>query len=510
MNWYYLNGGMVVGPVTIKKLAELKEQGILSEESQIAREGDDGWTPYGSAVVQMSGIKVSEIVKTETSDSMSPVVPELEKRYALSTLKTLAVCCLFYGYIFTSFFPPRYLVGGFQSQMGAIILLGLPSLALGVYGICRFLRPEYFPVRRSVASMTFTMIAGLAALLLFQKLAEMSLHSNMHASGKAGVVVVLLKFVGWAYEASQADSAFQRLLGSVFGIGLCEEFTKLVPLFYLVFRAKQGHPLPTYRSFLIIGFFSGLGFGIGEAFLCYSPWMGNIEMSGNVTRWFTCVPMHAVYTVIDAAFLWLLAPALLRVKTTWAGMGVCVLASLAVAVVHGLYDALLLIPHAGFAIDVASLILMMVVVRAIEPRSAGAHALSRKEEAEDFSDWLQKIVTRKRLKIAYVSAGVFILASLGFSDSKERVQAWLDGANEENAGFSNQSYYGDPSQTSSTYSSSAGRFRGEAESIIARRYPGKYDLQREILQGVMALREIYPEYSAGQLVAKFEQMASGG
>ena len=476
MAWFYITEGSAVGPVSREELAALREQGALADESQVAQEGDPDWSTYADAFKQESENEepVKPVLCIASATGEEVVTTVQETAYSFSSLTTLLICCLFFGYVFTEFLPSRYLVGSFASQISSVALLGIPALTLATYGIFRFLKPEHFPVRKSVLAMLFTMVVGIAALLALQAFAAKSLNPSSHV-GKGKMILML---IGWAYEAAQSANIFKRIVGSVFGIGLCEEFTKLLPLFYLVLRSKAGHALPTYRGFLVVGFFSGLGFGIGEALLGYSPWTGNLSMDGNVLRWFACIPLHAIYTVIDAAFLWFLAPRILKAPTTQVQIGTCICATLVVAVVHGLYDVLTMIPHAGFFIDLASVILMVYVVRYFDTSSQETLPLSSCPTSGNFSNWLHVAVTSKRLKTAYIATAVLILASFGLSMSEEKLRAsdWADGQTSNVDNSEPSSDFSDSTASNNTYADREAIHEFDSAWGIARSVSGSSDL----------------------------------
>jgi hypothetical protein len=120
----------------------------------------------------------------------------------------------------------------------------------------------------------------------------------------------------------------------------------------------------------MLGFFSGLGFGIGEALSDQFAISAVDDFDEQLVRWFACVPSHAVYTVIDATFLWMFHRRIAQAEKDREKVGWFALCVAAAAFLHGVYDTLYVLPFAGPILDAASLVLMWRVVR----YAAGLHA----------------------------------------------------------------------------------------------------------------------------------------
>jgi len=211
------------------------------------------------------------------------------------------------------------------------------------------------------------------------------------------------------------------------GVGLCEELIKLLPLFIFLGVVKhRSHDM--CRAFLAIGFFSGLGFGMGEALYGYAPWSSipSVFTDGNITRWFACVPSHAVYAVIDAAFLWVLVPRIRAARGMYTFLGLCAAAALAVAVVHGVYNTLCGLPLIGIILDGLSLILMWYIVNYAYVRTSVSV-----EGLGPLSGAVPGIATRvisyqtgaKKFVAQYVFATGMVVASLFLSTSEDTIRA---------------------------------------------------------------------------------------
>ncbi len=344
----------------------------------------------------------------------------------MASLKPLFVCCLAFGWVFSQFLPIRYFISsGFVGQAIPVALIALPALLLAVVGIYLFVRPARIPTLLAFGTLFFTMIVGLAGLFLFQGLAIYSVNSSVHMGGKGAGVVLILRAVGWAYQSINSSSVIHQFFGFIFGVGLCEEMTKLLPLFFLLLF-KGNRPIGIdYRGFLIVGFSSGLGFGIGEALYCYAPWSGNVVTGANVIRWFACVPAHGIYATTDAAILWLLAPKLREFEGFYQKLGIFALAAFAVAIVHGTYNVLSNSQWIGIAIDAATIVLMYYVVKFVDNRSSRQQLQdeAHSEYSPGFQKWIHGYETgQRRLKRLYLFAATMILVSQVFSSSEEKLQ----------------------------------------------------------------------------------------
>ena len=237
-----------------------------------------------------------------------------------------------------------------------IVFLALGGVPVALAGFFFFLRPRRVSPWQLLAVAAFTAVFGILALLVLQFVAGSGMHIRFSILG------MVLALIGEAYRLTESANIIARWFGFVFGVGLCEETTKLLPLVLLVYGFPrsteaaarwdierhtaskkpgflEGKPRPLdLPTFLCCGFASGMGFGIGEAIYCYAPWNGNFHAGMNIIRWFSAVPSHAVYTTISAAFLWKLGDHLENAEGFWGHARVVATAAAAMAVVHGTYD----------------------------------------------------------------------------------------------------------------------------------------------------------------------------
>jgi RsiW-degrading membrane proteinase PrsW (M82 family) len=363
---------------------------------------------------------------------------DLAPAFSISRLIPLFVCCLGLGWIAGGFLMPNtfFISTNIIGQIIPVTMLGVPALILAIIGICYFVRPLRFPTKRAVYVLFFTMVVGLIGLLIFQEIAAYCTESKFRLQGKAMIFVLIAQFIGNAYECvSNPDSnVFEKIFGHVFGVGLCEEATKLIPLFWFVLSGKDRSSKIGYRELLIVAFFSGLGFGIGEAIYGYAPWSGNFSVGSNVLRWFACVPSHAIYTVIDAAFLWLIAPKIISADNNYSKFGFMVLCVIAVAVVHGFYNVLSGITFVGILFDAGSIFLMYFVVVLVAKKTGEFVTIQQQENgvSTGIAGWFKNSkVGQMRLWHIYAACSIMILGSLVFSESHSPNQFAEDNSDNE-------------------------------------------------------------------------------
>jgi RsiW-degrading membrane proteinase PrsW (M82 family) len=202
-----------------------------------------------------------------------------------------------------------------------------------------------YPLGRATSTQlwkigVFTGTIGILLLLGLQYVAEWT--QGMIVTGR-GILVIffyILKFIGFSYRAAlNPENGFLlSMLGFTFGVGLCEELFKALPLMWH-FRRKATLDL---RGAIAWGLASGVGFGISEGITYSSDFYNGYSTGGiYVVRFVSCVALHAVWTGATAALVYRRQQELRDVDTWWEWFGP-VLKILAVSMVlHGLYDTLL-------------------------------------------------------------------------------------------------------------------------------------------------------------------------
>ncbi len=360
--------------------------------------------------------------------------------FSLRRTAPLAITMLGLGWGFGYMAPARVFLPTAMSSV-PILLLAIPSCALAVLAALYFVRPTNrapVPITRCALALLFTMTAGIVFLELFAMLASIEYHSHgTHTGGWVRLYEGVVKFIGWCREVAFDQAPHNlavRFIAFIFGVGLCEELTKLLPLFYFGLKREDsasGRSM-TFRGFLIIGFFSGLGFGIGEAFSCYSPWFNTAETpwqllgfcsaGTNICRWYACVPSHAVYGMIDAAVLWYLLPTIRATANGHGRIALCAGAAGIVAVVHGVYDVVCNVDYMGPFMEMLSLGLLSWLLQVVARlRDEGDAA-----QVDGLGGWLGRLDSQKKyFRYLYVGSLLLIIVALFFSWSREDVQKLL-------------------------------------------------------------------------------------
>ena len=229
--------------------------------------------------------------------------------------------------------------------MPIVILLGAPALTLTVITVLNLLRNQSSTgLNYAVRAAVFTGVVGISLLLWVQPLAEHYADSPTVVHGSPGVLVVQALFmaIGNAYRTLGNPSASlpDQFFAYLFGPGFCEELTKLLPILYIVFKKENGLDRSSwYRDILFVGFGSGLGFGIAEAISPqYSAWNGqNPLFVSQMIRWYSNVPLHALWGLFDVAAIFIGLKFLVRMPKGFIGYGV-VLVLIGMGTLHALFD----------------------------------------------------------------------------------------------------------------------------------------------------------------------------
>lgn len=289
--------------------------------------------------------------------------------FEFSRLFPLAVICLGFGWYVSWIYTGQDLEFryAYEARWGI-----LPMAILALYGAIRtirhFLRPKVSQWGAWIVTCLFSAVAGLLLLHVFIYIADWSVEAVARGKFKPRNILMFgVLFIGFCYKwvNDPCASLFAKFIGYIGGVGFCEEATKLLPICLLVLNRRK---LPfkldlSLRSFLMLGFFSGLGFGIGEALSNQYAIPENDDFVLQLCRWFACVPSHAVYTVIDAAFLWMFHRQIAQAEKDREKVGWFAVCVAVVALLHGIYDTLCGLPFMGPVLDAASLVLMWRVVR---------------------------------------------------------------------------------------------------------------------------------------------------
>lgn len=211
-------------------------------------------------------------------------------------------------------------------------------------------------VRHLFVSALTTATVGILLLLAFQWIAAATQGFNL-VRGNVVILVLfwIVKFIGFSYRAAEDPSIGFGLsfLGFTFGVGLCEELVKAVPV---LFRVQNENDGDDWRTASMWGFASGIGFGAAEGIMYSSDYYnGLMDWKIYVVRFVSCVALHAVWSAAVGLAIWR-NRASFEHGVSYIEWGLFVLRVVAVSMVlHGLYDTLLKSDESGYALSVGAL-----------------------------------------------------------------------------------------------------------------------------------------------------------
>lgn len=207
-----------------------------------------------------------------------------------------------------------------------ILLLVLPKTKIGV--------------PKLLLTALFTATVGIFLLLGFQWVANFTQGFWVRGGGILTLVFYIVKFVGFSYRAAlDPDNGFVlSALGFTFGVGLCEELCKSMPV--LLHYGRNGDW--PWRTAVAIGFISGVGFGVSEG-ITYSSDYYNGIMGQEIywVRFVSCVALHAVWAGASAAFIYRQQNLLQGSEGAFMYFLNAVILLSPAMLLHGLYDTLL-------------------------------------------------------------------------------------------------------------------------------------------------------------------------
>jgi RsiW-degrading membrane proteinase PrsW (M82 family) len=202
-----------------------------------------------------------------------------------------------------------------------------------------------YPLGRSTSRQlwmtgVFVGTIGIVFLIAVQYVAAWT--QGMILTGRSILIIFfyIIKFIGFSYRAAldPSNGFFLSMLGFTFGVGLCEELCKSLPLLW---HFKKTATLDV-RGAVVWGLAAGIGFGVSEGITYSSDTYNGVTTGGiYVVRFVSCVALHAIWSGTNALFLWW-RQAELDAIDTWYEWFLPILLSLGPAMVlHGLYDTLL-------------------------------------------------------------------------------------------------------------------------------------------------------------------------
>lgn len=186
----------------------------------------------------------------------------------------------------------------------------------------------------------FTATIGVGFLLLVQALASATEGHIYIGVNVVAILFLVLKFIAFSYNAAMSpeNGFFLSFVGFTFGVGLCEEFVKAIPLFW--HRSTESGR--TWRGLLIWGLASGAGFGIAEGIMYSSRYYNGISGPGTyVVRFLSCVALHAIWSGSVAILLYLRRDLFDGLDRWFEWIFPIIFVIGVPAILHGLYDTCL-------------------------------------------------------------------------------------------------------------------------------------------------------------------------
>ena len=186
----------------------------------------------------------------------------------------------------------------------------------------------------------FTGTAGVLLLLAVQFIASSMRGQIIIPRSIIGLIFLLLKGIQLSYDAANDPNSnfFISAFGFTFGVGLCEELCKALPLLWH-YRRRAGLD---WRGACLWGFLSGVGFGVSEAVM-YSGDSYNGFAAGQtyLVRFISCVGLHGIWAAAAGIFIYK-HQNLIQDAESWYNVlfNAAVLVSVPM-VLHGFYDTML-------------------------------------------------------------------------------------------------------------------------------------------------------------------------
>jgi RsiW-degrading membrane proteinase PrsW (M82 family) len=229
-------------------------------------------------------------------------------------------------------------------------LYGILAAAAFIGAVRLSLAPAQANVLHWLAIAGLTATVGIVSLLAFQWIADFAQGIWVRGGGILVVVFYIVKFIGFSYRAAldPSNGFWLSFLGYTFGVGLCEEITKVLPAKFWLDNDKN----LDWRATCALGLCSGVGFGVAEGIMYSSHYYnGMMTMDIYITRFISCVALHAVWAASAAIFL----KQTQILFETGNALYDLLIAIAVPAVLHGLYDTLLKRDMAAYALIVAIL-----------------------------------------------------------------------------------------------------------------------------------------------------------
>lgn len=245
-------------------------------------------------------------------------------------------------------FPNKKLKSAWLSRDSDLYLyLALVSTVGFLFVTCICLPKGFSRIPLMLMIGGFTGVFGIGMLLILQMLAQTGWGLVI-----GGPFAIIIYMIGIAYRALlDPDLPFINcLLSYTFGVGLCEEIIKALPIF-LIFLGRSRQ---RWHECCALGMASGIGFGIAEGIMFSgSMYNGLADQLTYYVRFISCVMLHAIWCAASALFLHRFQKLTHGGMTFLTGFYRMVILISIPMVLHGLYDTLLTKHMDGMALAIA-------------------------------------------------------------------------------------------------------------------------------------------------------------
>jgi RsiW-degrading membrane proteinase PrsW (M82 family) len=354
--WFVRSGNRVLGPLSSQQLVQWAQAGKVVASDEVRRCDRARWVK----AERIGGLDAGHVTGARSTDGPSDVTkasgsdtvqahqgPASGPNVGRSRTDWISTSDIFLIALLTGpFLLPPF---GFTLELTGVAIVAILALAAGVVLFCSRWEPNEEERRRAWTSMLFVGIFGSTTLLQFT---ELAIATSEQAVGWQGGPLWLVKGVGSAYRKATGEgqedndgSKFAAVLvAMIFSVGICEEVLKLIPVTVAMLSPQKLKP----ASIIFLGASSGLAFGLAEGI--WVSWQvespEGAPFSTFLMRLVGCPLCHAVMTGLAslalATFNRLLPTPWITVRL----LACTTVASLLMAVPHGLYDTLLAYGHA--------------------------------------------------------------------------------------------------------------------------------------------------------------------
>ena len=241
-----------------------------------------------------------------------------------------------------NFFPGHHLDGA---------LLARGSMAHWLFALISaacFLTLTMFLFRRGSAKPKsllltglFTGTVGIFLLIAFQFVAHFTQGWWLRGSSIIVLLFYVVKFIGFSYYAADdpTNGFAASFFGYTFGVGLCEEVCKALPLIVMIQNLPKR---ATWRTACLWGLASGVGFGVAEGIMYSGRYYNGIQGGeAYLVRFVSCVALHSIWAAAVAIGLFKFRNEITNAESAGGMLFTTAVIAMPSIILHGLYDTLL-------------------------------------------------------------------------------------------------------------------------------------------------------------------------